>query len=215
MITRMRELPAAVQELLQWAAFLGFRCTLPSLLALAPDAGLVDIAGRLLTAVGEGLLSTNAENERLLALLQARAHATLEPEELSRVEVRFLHDRVREAACALVPQGERSALHLRIGRFLREHSSEEEIARQLFDIVEHYHSGHALSAPDGARPWHEQHPEEALEVAMLALRAATRALGQCLRRSRALHPLRLGVASRRRLEHRSVLERMRASLRSS
>ncbi len=47
----------------------------------------------------------------------------------------FLHDRVQEAAYALIPKGERAAAHLRIGRVLASRTPTEEIEERVFEIV--------------------------------------------------------------------------------
>ena len=47
----------------------------------------------------------------------------------------FLHDRVQEAAYALIPEGERAAAHLRIGRLLASRTAPEEIEEKIFEIV--------------------------------------------------------------------------------
>src|SRR6185295_983669 len=48
---------------------------------------------------------------------------------------RFLHDRVQEAAYALIPEGERAAEHLRIGRLLAARAPPEEREEHVFEIV--------------------------------------------------------------------------------
>lgn len=58
--------------------------------------------------------------------------------------IRFAHDRVQEAAYALVPKPERAPEHLRIGRLLLAHLAEEEREEALFDIVGQLNRGAAL-----------------------------------------------------------------------
>ncbi len=57
---------------------------------------------------------------------------------------RFLHDRVQEAAYALIPDSERAAAHLRIGRVLAAKTTPEELDDAVFDIVNHLNRGVAL-----------------------------------------------------------------------
>ena len=47
----------------------------------------------------------------------------------------FLHDRIQEAAYWLIPEDERAAVHLSIGRVLISSATAEEIEEQIFDIV--------------------------------------------------------------------------------
>jgi PAS domain S-box-containing protein len=56
----------------------------------------------------------------------------------------FLHDRVREAAYALIPESERAAAHLAIGRRLAAHLSAGEIEENVFEIVGQLNRGNAL-----------------------------------------------------------------------
>jgi PAS domain S-box-containing protein len=56
----------------------------------------------------------------------------------------FTHDRVQEAAYALIPEDARAHLHLRIGRSLIAKMTEEEIEANIFNIVNQLNSGCAL-----------------------------------------------------------------------
>jgi len=47
----------------------------------------------------------------------------------------FLHDRIQEAAYSLIPESERAATHLRIGRLLVSSATSEEIEEEIFEIV--------------------------------------------------------------------------------
>ena len=50
----------------------------------------------------------------------------------------FLHDRVQEAAYTLTSEENRKQLHLKIGRLLFAHYSQEILAERVFDIVDQY-----------------------------------------------------------------------------
>jgi PAS domain S-box-containing protein len=56
----------------------------------------------------------------------------------------FVHDRVQEAAYALIPDGERPAVHLRIGRALASRTAPEQLEETIFDIVNHLNQGATL-----------------------------------------------------------------------
>ena len=77
----------------------------------------------------------------------------------------FLHDRVHEAAYALISEDERVAVHLRIGRTLAAQTTPAEIDKNIFEIVNQLDRGAALI----------QSPEERQQVADLNLRAGKRA----------------------------------------
>ena len=57
---------------------------------------------------------------------------------------RLLHDRVQEAAYALIPEPERPALHLRIGRILWSRLSARELTEHLFEVVNQLNRGRGL-----------------------------------------------------------------------
>jgi predicted ATPase len=56
----------------------------------------------------------------------------------------FLHDRVQEAAYARIPESERAAVHLQIGRRLATHTPPEQREEAIFEIVHQLNRGAAL-----------------------------------------------------------------------
>jgi len=56
----------------------------------------------------------------------------------------FLHDRIQEAAYALIPEVERALAHLRIGRVLAARTPMEDLKDNIFDIVNQFDRGVAL-----------------------------------------------------------------------
>ena len=56
----------------------------------------------------------------------------------------FLHDRVQEAAYALIPEGQRAAVHLRIGRMLLRDTPSSELEERIFEIVNQLDRGATL-----------------------------------------------------------------------
>ena len=77
----------------------------------------------------------------------------------------FVHDRIQEAAYSLIPEHERPAMHLRIGRTLASHTIDSKIEEAVFDIVDHFNRGAALV----------QSADERSSVARLNLIAGRRA----------------------------------------
>ena len=53
----------------------------------------------------------------------------------------FLHDRIREAAYALIPEDERAAVHLRIGRALASQTPPTALEERVFEIVNQLNRG--------------------------------------------------------------------------
>jgi predicted ATPase len=77
----------------------------------------------------------------------------------------FVHDRVQEAAYALIPEGERATVHLHIGRALTSRMGAAEIEENIFEIVNQLNRSSPLSASQ----------EELDRLAELNLMAARRA----------------------------------------
>ena len=57
---------------------------------------------------------------------------------------RFFHDRVQEAAYALIPTEGRAELHLRIARLLVAETAQERVAEKIYDLVNQLNLGSAL-----------------------------------------------------------------------
>jgi PAS domain S-box-containing protein len=57
---------------------------------------------------------------------------------------KFLHDRIQEAAYALIPESERATEHLRIGRVLLASMTGNALSEHLFDVANQFNRGAAL-----------------------------------------------------------------------
>ena len=77
----------------------------------------------------------------------------------------FPHDRIQEAAYALIPESERAEVHLRIGRVLLASLTEEGLGEHLFDIANQLNRGAALLTDH----------DEKVHVAAINLRAGRKA----------------------------------------
>jgi PAS domain S-box-containing protein len=77
----------------------------------------------------------------------------------------FLHDRIQEAAYALIPEGERAGAHLRIGRVLLASMTADGLAEHLFDVANQLNRGAALLIDR----------DEKVQVAAIDLRAGRKA----------------------------------------
>ncbi|HUB47472.1 MAG TPA: AAA family ATPase [Acetobacteraceae bacterium] len=107
-------------------------------------------------ALGELACLGNVANTTTLALVhgatEGTTHVALWEAVRSGLVVRvdstyrFLHDRIQEAAYALVPAPERPAAHLRIARLLAAATPAEALEENVFDIVNQFSRGAALIA---------------------------------------------------------------------
>lgn len=126
LIGKLRRLPEAVQDALQQLACLG-------------NAGEIATLSQVLGESEAALVAALLEAER--AGLVFRKHGAYH----------FLHDRVREAAYALIPEGKRAATHLAIGQRLAANTSPEAVEERVFEIVGQLNRGIALIASSGER----------------------------------------------------------------
>jgi PAS domain S-box-containing protein len=92
---------------------------------VAPVATMALVQGKPEEKIGEELW------EAVLAGLVFRLNGSY----------KFLHDRVHEAAYALIPESDRAATHLRIGRVLVAKTAPDELGDAIFDIVNHLNRG--------------------------------------------------------------------------
>ena len=154
----LRRLGLQAQHVLQLAACLGTRFDAETL-ALVHGSDLAIVARLLQPAIDLDLVIPLDASYRLLA--HARVAGDLE----LAVPLRFLHDRVRQAAYALIPADERPARHAAIGqRLLVRARAQGNLHETLFDVVSHLNLGAELLSPD-----------DQAELAALNLTAARRA----------------------------------------
>jgi predicted ATPase/signal transduction histidine kinase/CheY-like chemotaxis protein len=155
MLDRMRRLPSFTQSALQMAACAGNAFDLDTL-AILCEASPDRLHGELLPAI-EGALVQPVERREPRADASERAPAF--------PRHGFAHDRIQQAAYALIPPEDRIATHLRIARLLDAALSPAEHERRIFELTEHYQLGASLL----------DDPAERLTVARLCLEAGRRA----------------------------------------
>ncbi len=124
MLAKLQQLPLETQETLQFAACIANEFNL-LLLTLLNNTSEREILHQLQPALQEELLLPDATGEQRLQ--QAR--------------YRFAHDRIQQAAYALIPDADKVALHVKIGRLLLEHTPVTELDKYIFDIVHHLNFG--------------------------------------------------------------------------
>jgi predicted ATPase/transcriptional regulator with GAF, ATPase, and Fis domain len=146
MTSKIRRLSAKAQRALLLGACIGNAFDLGTL-ALVSEQRPEDAANDLREALDEGLL----------------VPARTSPGEVGLYA--FLHDRVQQAAYALIPEDRKKLTHLTVGRLLLGRSDSAAPDERLFDIVQHLNRGRSLMH-DAA---------ERLQLAQLNLEAARRA----------------------------------------
>jgi PAS domain S-box-containing protein len=96
---------------------------------------------------------------------------------------RFMHDRIQQAAYSLIPEEQRAATHLRIGRTLLAGMTADDLAQHLFDVANQLNRGVALVVDR----------DEKAQVAMTGLRAGRKAKGSAAHASARVY-LAMGMA---------------------
>lgn len=140
MVGRLRRLPSSAQDALKLLACLGSHAEIAM---LEPILGVpkAEINESLRVAVHAGIIISRGGHYR------------------------FLHDRVQEAAYALIPHGRRPALHLQAGQRLLAELTDVEVAERIFDIVNQLNLGVPACGD----------PDEKARIGRLNLQAGLRA----------------------------------------
>jgi predicted ATPase/GAF domain-containing protein len=160
MAEQLQRLPATAMQALRLAACIGFEFEL-HLLAVLCELSPAETAQALQEPLRQSLIRPLDAAYRYAAYAVPPADGS----DGERVNYRFLHDRVQQAAYSLIPPAERPALRLRIGRQLWSQLGPAEQEERLFDIVNHLNLGRELI----------QDPAERRQLAALNRRAGERA----------------------------------------
>jgi predicted ATPase/class 3 adenylate cyclase/tRNA A-37 threonylcarbamoyl transferase component Bud32 len=156
MVSHLQRLPATTQRVLQLAACIGNTFDFDTL-ALVHDTSRELTREALDEALRLDMVVPLTEGYRYVALDAEGTGAAVN------ARYRFQHDRVQQAAYALVPDDQRAALRLQVGRLMRPQLDDH--PERLLEIVGHLNEGRALLPPSAER----------LELVRLNLHAGRRA----------------------------------------
>lgn len=126
-INKIKKMPAPTQQALSLAAAIGADFDLKTL-SLISNQSPAQIFRNLNSAIQAELIQPASSLD----------------EELLIQKYRFGHDRIQQAAYALVEEEKKPALHLKIGRLLWKNAQQERLNEQLFTIVDHLNLGVGL-----------------------------------------------------------------------
>ncbi|MFB2918829.1 AAA family ATPase [Aerosakkonema funiforme] len=148
MALQLQKLPVATQAVLKLAACIGHQFDL-STLAIVREQSQSETALDLWKALQDGLVlptsevykffQADEERETLVANQQKSAQLAITNSQVP--TYRFLHDRVQQAAYALIPESQKQATHLKIGQLLLNKIPEAEREDKIFDIVNQLNYG--------------------------------------------------------------------------
>ncbi|WP_459195234.1 PAS domain S-box protein [Nostoc sp. FACHB-892] len=150
LLRQLQKLPSATQQVLSIAACVGAEFDLETL-AIVCEKSPKAIFQDLLAVIQAGLIQPLSELD----------------EDLLVQEYKFLHDRVQQAAYALIDESQKQLIHLQIGRNLLEKPLPEQLSERLFEIVDHLNHGIELVCDQAERD----------EIAKLNLLAGQKAKG--------------------------------------
>ncbi|MEG4800966.1 AAA family ATPase [Microcoleus sp. ARI1-B5] len=138
------KLPAAAQSALKLAACIGNQFNL-EVLAIVSEKSQKETALNLWDALQAGLILP-LSNDYKIPLVFEGSETGLSGLQDVRVDYKFLHDRVQQAAYSLIPDAEKQATHLKIGQLLLNNTPASEIEENVFDIVNQLNFGVELLA---------------------------------------------------------------------
>jgi predicted ATPase/serine phosphatase RsbU (regulator of sigma subunit)/predicted Ser/Thr protein kinase len=124
-LSKLKKLSPKTQDVLRFAACIGNRFDLQTLSVICAESNL---SQSLWEAMQEGIILPLDENYKFLEQSDA---------ETANAGFRFLHDRVQQAAYALIETEKITALHIQIGLLLKKNMTEQEQDAEIFDLLNH------------------------------------------------------------------------------
>ncbi len=157
MLDKLRKLQKPTQKALYLAACIGNRFDLTTLCKICKSSAAKTFQN-LLPAIQLGLIQPTS-------FLEITSSETPLESALIVEEYKFQHDRVQQAAYALIDDDRKQSVHLQIGRLLLRKLGKAELGENLFTLVDHLNKGRGLRSSD----------REKIELAELNLRAGKKA----------------------------------------
>ncbi|MBD1840787.1 hybrid sensor histidine kinase/response regulator [Coleofasciculus sp. FACHB-501] len=135
----IRKLHSDTQKVLKLAAYIGNTFNLEVLSVINEESSLVT-AAQLWSALQAGLILP-LSNEYKIPLVFSQEESGEFTLTDVKVDYKFLHDRVQQAAYSLIPDEEKKATHLRIGQLLLHSTTPEERKENIFALVNQLNYG--------------------------------------------------------------------------
>ncbi|GAB4291893.1 MAG: AAA family ATPase [Oscillatoriaceae cyanobacterium] len=135
----IQKLSPKTQHILKMAACIGNRFNL-EVLAIVSEASPLETGAQLWEALQAGLILPLSESYKIPLVFRQEESAAMMVRDV-KVDYRFLHDRVQQAAYSLIPEADKKATHLKIGQLLLENTTPAERQDNIFAIVNQLNFG--------------------------------------------------------------------------
>jgi predicted ATPase/signal transduction histidine kinase len=138
----LQNLPQTTQNILKIAACIGNKFDLQHLSIVAEKLPN-EIASDLWIAIQEGLVIPMNEAYKLFTDEQPinNLEYNFSDTQEIRISYKFIHDRLQQAAYALIPETEKKATHLKIGQLILKKITSDQLEEYLFEVVNQLNLG--------------------------------------------------------------------------
>jgi predicted ATPase/signal transduction histidine kinase/DNA-binding NarL/FixJ family response regulator/tRNA A-37 threonylcarbamoyl transferase component Bud32 len=166
----IKKLPAAAQSALKLAACIGNQFNL-EVLAIVSEKSQKETALNLWDTLQAGLVLPLSNDYKIPLVFEGAETGPAGLQDV-KVDYKFLHDRVQQAAYSLIPDNQKQETHLKIGQLLLKNTPPEARKDNIFALVNQLNFG--IGATTGGLPLLTSEPEKC-ELAKLNLIAGEKA----------------------------------------
>ncbi len=145
----IRKLSEKTQNVLKLAACIGNSFNLEVLSVVSEESSLVT-AAQLWSALQAGLILPLSNEYKIPLVFSQEESAEIALTDV-KVDYKFLHDRVQQAAYSLIPDEKKKETHLKIGQLLLHSTTPEERKENIFALVNQLNYGTDLLATEAER----------------------------------------------------------------
>jgi predicted ATPase/signal transduction histidine kinase len=146
MSAKLKKLPEITQNILKLAACIGNQFDLATL-AIVLQQSEIEVAAGLWQVLQEGLILPQSEIYKFYLGNEAQEIK----QDTQIINYQFLHDRVQQAAYALIPEDEKQKTHYQIGQLLLKQISPVAREERIFEIVNQLNYGTGLITQQSER----------------------------------------------------------------
>ena len=149
MVSQIQKLSPKTQNVLKLAACIGDKFQL-DVLAIVNEKSQSETAKDLWESLQAGLILPLSEAYKTPIVFDIEPSTALQDEPL-KVDYKFLHDRVQQAAYSLIPDSQKKETHLKIGQLLLQNTTAEEQKENIFALVNQLNYGTDLLTLESER----------------------------------------------------------------